>query len=122
VSSGSSGPANYGFTEDQLAGSQSKLQAYKHQGGVTDFLIIINDLVATVYSECADTLLHQLYWSLVQLCIEFKMASLCCKTFHATQPSYLAPMLIPYRPIRLLRSSIAGQLAMPPQFVNFAAR
>ena len=70
----------------------------------------------------ADTLLHQLHWLPVERRIEFKLASLCNKAFHAGQPSYLASMLTPYRPTRLLRSSTSGQLAVPPHNINFAAR
>jgi hypothetical protein len=38
----------------------------------------------------ADTLLHQLHWLPVERRVELKLASLCYKTFHADQPSYMA--------------------------------
>jgi hypothetical protein len=57
--------------------------------------------------------LKKLHWLPIEKRIEFKIASLTYKTLHFKQPSYLADLLIPYNPCRLLRSSNQLKLSVP---------
>lgn len=57
--------------------------------------------------------LQKLHWLPIPQRITFKIASLTFKTLHQKQPSYLAELLIPYNPSRILRSSDKNLLVVP---------
>src|ERR1044071_9495188 len=56
--------------------------------------------------------IKDLHWLPVPEHIKFKIAVLTCKTLQIGKPSYLADLLIPYRPSRALRSSCSNLLSV----------
>ena len=51
----------------------------------------------------------------IQWCIKFKLASLTFKATHNEVPPYLARLLTPYRPSRVLRSFFSSNLLQVPR-------
>jgi hypothetical protein len=59
------------------------------------------------------SLLRKLHWLPVADRIKFKIATLTYKTLHFSKPSYLADLLVPYIPSRVLRSADESLLVVP---------
>jgi hypothetical protein len=67
----------------------------------------------TKFRSHTKSLLKNLHWLPVSERIKFKIAVLTYKTLQIGKPSYLADLLIPYRPSRVLRSSSSNLLSIP---------
>jgi len=61
------------------------------------------------YLSSVDTV-RELHWLPIQWRIKFKLVSLNFKATHNEVPPYLALLLIPYRPSRILRSPFSSNL------------
>ena len=57
--------------------------------------------------------LKDLHWLPVRSRIEFKLLILTWKSLHGIAPGYLSNLLIPYNPVRVLRSSDKHLLVIP---------
>ena len=80
--------------------------------------IIQNSLVwvvcnTTKFQSQTKSLLKDLHWLPVPERIKFKIAVLTYKILQIGKPSYLADLLISYRPSRVLRSSSSNLLSVP---------
>ena len=64
------------------------------------------------YSE-AMPLLRALHWLPVECRVLFKICLLAFRSLHGTAPTYLCSLLVPYKPPRSLRSSIAPTFVVP---------
>ena len=73
-------------------------------------------------SVSASSLLQQLHWLPVEQRIQFKLASLAYRILQSGQPTYLASMLVPYEPVRQLRSSDTNRLVTPSHKFESATR
>ena len=58
-------------------------------------------------------ILKDLHWLPVRERINFKLLLLTWKALNGTAPSYISNLLVPYQPIRILRSSDKNLLAVP---------
>ena len=59
-------------------------------------------------------LLYELHWLPVKERIDFKVATLCFKSFHDLCPAYISNFLESYKPTRFLRSSLDQTLLKIP--------
>jgi len=66
--------------------------------------------------------LRDLHWLPVVHRINFKLASICYRSVHDHQPSYLSQLLNDYKPDRVLRSATNQLLVEPPAKTVTAAR
>uniref|UniRef100_A0A669EZ97 Reverse transcriptase domain-containing protein n=1 Tax=Oreochromis niloticus TaxID=8128 RepID=A0A669EZ97_ORENI len=73
-------------------------------------------LTGTRKREHISPVLASLHWLPVKSRIEFKILLLTYKVLNNQAPSYLNDLVVPYHPIRALRSRSAGLLAVPRVF------
>ena len=62
--------------------------------------------------EHASPLLLELHWLPVKQRIDFKVATLIFKCMHELAPIYLMDLIVPYQPVRNLRSSTKNLLTV----------
>ena len=67
-------------------------------------------------------LLRELHWLPVEKRILYKTALLTFKTLSSQQPAYLSSLLVPYVPLRSLRSSSGNFLVVPRATTAFQSR
>ena len=65
------------------------------------------------YHDDPNEMLITLHWLPVKARIDFKIALLCFKSLNSFAPSYISDLVIPYQPIRSLRSQASGSLVVP---------
>ena len=58
-------------------------------------------------------MLQTLHWLPVEFTVKFKILLLTYKSINGLGPAYLRDALVPYQPIRALRSQNAGLLVVP---------
>jgi len=68
---------------------------------------------STKRSHHITPILKQLHWLPIKQRITYKIATLTFKARHHKQPSYLFNHLVPYTPLRILRSSDQSLLTVP---------
>ena len=61
----------------------------------------------------SSTALHNLHWLPIKQRIDFKISTFTYKLLHTRTPSYLSNLLLPYTPVRSLRSSDRDLLVQP---------
>ena len=67
-------------------------------------------------------LLKELHWQPIRTRIEFKVVTVCYTAYRLDTPSYLASILQPYLPSRMLRSSNQDQLTVPASRIKLTSR
>ena len=70
-------------------------------------------LTKTKYCDHITPVLASLHWLPVSFRIDFKILLMTFKAVHGLSPSYISDLLVPYTPVRNLRSSGSGLLSIP---------
>ena len=77
---------------------------------------------ATYSSSGATATLRRLHWLPIEWRVQHKMATLAYKARSAAAPNYLCNLISVHAPPRLLRSSVANLLTVPPHKLTFGSR
>ena len=85
---------------------------------INSLQLVQNSLARAVFSsrkfERVTPLLQRLHWLPISQRIDYKIALLTFKTLQLNSPSYLADLLVQYKPSRNLRSENKNLLVVPP--------
>src|SRR4029434_11248231 len=76
-------------------------------------LILTHTLTRTKQYEHVSPVLASLHWIPVKSRIDFKVLLLTYKALNDLAPNYLKELVVPYCPLRPLRSQSAGLLVIP---------
>jgi hypothetical protein len=99
--------------------------------GITDHLIrklqLAQNATARVLTKTRKfdhitPILKDLHWLPIRARIKFKLLILTWKSLHGTAPIYLSNVLVPYNPVRTLRSSDKHLLVIPRTFSTLGDR